>query len=250
MERDPRELAGAWTRFQSIGRCAPAPDLAPFVERYSLVEWDYAEPYRQLMVPYPQVHLTLRSDHPAEVHGVAGGHIVRVLHGRARMLAVTFRPGGFRPFLDGPVSALTGRSVPIGDISVLPAGGPAAADPAAVDAWLRAARPAVDPVAMWAGEVVGRVAAEPAITRVDRLAEECGCTVRRLQRVFAEYVGIGPKWVIRRYRLHEVTEHMAAGRRTDWAAVAADLGYADQAHLVRDFTAMFGEPPTRYAARY
>jgi AraC-like DNA-binding protein len=68
--------------------------------------------------------------------------------------------------------------------------------------------------------------------------------------LFAEYVGIGPKWVIRRYRLHEVTERLAAGGRVDWAALAADLGYADQAHLVRDFKQMFGEPPTRYAARY
>jgi AraC-like DNA-binding protein len=63
-------------------------------------------------------------------------------------------------------------------------------------------------------------------------------------------VGVGPKWVIRRYRLHEVTERMAAGSRIDWAGLAADLGYADQAHLTRDFGALFGEPPTRYARRY
>ena len=33
----------------------------------------------------------------------------------------------------------------------------------------------------------------------------------------------------------------------DWAQLAADLGYADQAHLTRDFTATLGVPPTRYA---
>lgn len=43
---------------------------------------------------------------------------------------------------------------------------------------------------------------------------------------------------------------MAAGGRIDWAALAADLGYADQRHVVRDFTAMVGETPTRYAERY
>jgi AraC-like DNA-binding protein len=71
-----------------------------------------------------------------------------------------------------------------------------------------------------------------------------------LQRLFADYVGIGPKWVIRRFRLHEVTERLAAGADIDWAALAAELGYADQAHFVRDFRAMFGEPPTWYAERY
>jgi AraC-like DNA-binding protein len=56
--------------------------------------------------------------------------------------------------------------------------------------------------------------------------------------------------VIHRYRLREVTGRMEAGGRIDWAALAADLGYADQPHFVRDFTAMFGETPTRYAERY
>ncbi len=72
----------------------------------------------------------------------------------------------------------------------------------------------------------------------------------RLQRLFADYVGVGPKWVIRRYRLHEITERMAAGGRIDWARLAAELGYADQAHLSRDFTAIVGESSTQYAQRY
>jgi AraC-like DNA-binding protein len=36
------------------------------------------------------------------------------------------------------------------------------------------------------------------------------------------------------------------GEAVDWAALAADLGYADQAHLTRDFTATVGVPPSRY----
>jgi AraC-like DNA-binding protein len=71
-----------------------------------------------------------------------------------------------------------------------------------------------------------------------------------LQRLFAEHVGVGPKWVIRHYRLNEVKRRMAAGTAVDWAGLAAELGYADQAHLTRDFAAMVGEPPTRYAQRY
>jgi len=74
-------------------------------------------------------------------------------------------------------------------------------------------------------------------------------SVRLLQRLFAGYVGVGPKWVILRYRIHEALEHAETDREVDWAALAADLGYADQAHLVRDFTATVGVPPTAYAAR-
>ena len=72
--------------------------------------------------------------------------------------------------------------------------------------------------------------------------------VRRLQRLFADYVGVSPKWVMRRARLHEAAERAEGGGQVDWAALASDLGYADQAHLTRDFTETIGVPPARYAA--
>ncbi|WP_219419457.1 helix-turn-helix domain-containing protein [Pseudonocardia nigra] len=251
MSRDPRELAGAWTRFQRHEFPAPAPDLAPFVAKYWIVEWGYASPYRQLIVPYPHVHLTVQDGGVPEVHGVSSGHVVRVLDGVGRVFGVEFRPGGFRPFLGSPVSALTDRTVPAADVPGLPAAGPARpVDVAAVEEWLRAARPEPDPTALRVADVVATVVTEPGIRRVDDLAERCGTSVRRLQRLFAEYVGVGPKWVIRRYRLREATERMARGGVADWAGLAAELGYADQAHFTRDFAAMFGEPPTHYAARY
>ena len=94
------------------------------------------------------------------------------------------------------------------------------------------------------------VDANPEVTRVDALAAQAGLSVRRLQRLFGDYVGVPPKWVIRRYRLHEITERLRNGKAVEWAGLAADLGYADQAHLTRDFTKLVGEPPTMYAERY
>jgi AraC-like DNA-binding protein len=70
--------------------------------------------------------------------------------------------------------------------------------------------------------------------------------VRSLQRLCAEWVGVGPTWLVRCARLHEAADR-AAGGRVDWAALAAELGYADQSHLVRDFARVIGEPPARYA---
>jgi AraC-like DNA-binding protein len=75
-----------------------------------------------------------------------------------------------------------------------------------------------------------------------------GLPERRLQRLFAEYVGVSPKWVIRRARLHEAARFADAGGDVDWATLATDLGYSDQAHLTREFTATLGMPPSRYAA--
>jgi AraC-like DNA-binding protein len=261
MVRDARELRGAWATFQTHRYAEPPPDLAAFVSGYWFAEWDLRgqEPYRQKIVPYPSVHLTFR-DGTAVVRGPERGHVVRVLEGRGRVFGVTFRPGCFRPFLGAPVSTITGRSLPAaevfgpglprGDVGEVCGPGLPRGDVEQVEAFLRATLPAVDPLAERAAAVVALVRAEPGLTRVDALAERSGLGVRRLQRLFADHVGLGPKWVIRRYRLHEVGERLAAGAVVDWARLADELGYADQAHFTRDFAAMFGEPPTRYAERY
>ena len=112
---------------------------------------------------------------------------------------------------------------------------------------LRGASPRPDPVAEQVAGLVERITGDPAMRRVADLADVAGMSERRLQRLFAEYVGVPPKWVMRRARLHEAALHADAGAVVDWAALAADLGYADQAHLTRDFTATLGIPPSRYA---
>lgn len=242
--RDGRELDGAWRRHQTHSRLAPAPDLAAVVDHYWTVTWDYAEPYRQKIPPSVSVHVTARDGAPPVWHGVTTRHGVRELVGRGGVVGAALRPGTARALLGRPVGALTDTSTP--------AGGPGGiVGTGELEAWLRTLLPAaLSPAAREAAAAVDLVRTDPGITRVEELARRCGCHVRRLQRLFAEHVGVGPKWVVRRYRLHEVTERLAAGRTIAWAQVAADLGFADQAHLVRDFTALFGESPTAYAARY
>ena len=57
-----------------------------------------------------------------------------------------------------------------------------------------------------------------------------------------------PAEVARRLRLQEAAAAATTGAPVDWARLAAELGYCDQAHLVRDFRAAIGTPPARYAA--
>lgn len=83
--------------------------------------------------------------------------------------------------------------------------------------------------------------------RTGQLARDADLSPRTLQRLFAAYVGVGPKWVILRYRTHEALERSESDPAVEWARLAADLGHSDQAHLVRDFTATVGVPPTAFA---
>lgn len=247
MPRDARELGSAWTRYQRHAFPSPSPDLARYVVKYIDVSWRYREPYRQKIMPYPCVHLVFR-DGRAMLNGVASRYQIRVLEGDGGMLGVQFRPGCFRPFLGEPVSTLTDRSVDARE--VFGPDLPLDPDVPALERFLRARLPEPDPRADEAADIVATIAGKPGLSRVDTLSAMVGMSVRGLQRLFAEYVGVGPKWVIRRYRLHEVTERLEAGGSIDWAVLAADLGYTDQAHFVRDFRDMFGEPPTWWAERY
>ena len=63
-----------------------------------------------------------------------------------------------------------------------------------------------------------------------------------------DYIGVSPKWVICRYRFLEAAERAVAADNLSWAGLAADLGYSDQAHLVRDFKRMLGVTPGQYVA--
>ncbi|MFE1596328.1 helix-turn-helix domain-containing protein [Nocardia sp. NPDC058705] len=247
MERDPRELGGAWRASQRHAFAAPTGELTRYVARYWTVTWDYEQPYRQLVVPLPNVHLSFREGR-GELHGPSSSHVYRELSGVGTVFGVAFRPGMFRPFLDGSVAGLRDRIV---DAATVFTGElPAPVGVESVERFLVGHLPTPDPQADLAARIVATIAEDIAVTRVDVLAQRFGLSVRGLQRLFAEYVGIGPKWVVRRYRLHEVTERLAEGVEIDWAVLAAELGYADQAHLSREFRTIFGEPPTRYAQRY
>lgn len=241
---------------------APAAGLAALVDFYWNPRWDLRgrDPYEQKVLTHPNVHLVFEPAGPL-VYGVQRGVFVRRLEGAGQVFGVKFRPGAFRPFAHGPVADLADRAVPAADI--LPAEVAEVGrrileldDPAAMaahaDRFLLGLLPALppDPQLAEVTALVETITTSPQLFRVDELARALDMPVRRLQRLFAEYVGASPKWVLRRARLHEAAARADEGAGIDWAALAADLGYADQAHLTRDFSAAVGAPPSRYAGGY
>jgi AraC-like DNA-binding protein len=258
----------AATRFR-LARYQPSDPLAPFVEYYWIPRWDLRgePPHAQTILPHPNVHLVFEAS-GAGIFGVDRRLFTRSLSGLGLAFGVRFLAGCFRPFWQAPISQLTDRVVPAARlfgpqaektrqaIMRVSADSADSADSAEADAWmigyaealLCSVRPDQDPVAEQVAALVSRITADPGLRRVDQLAAASGMTARSLQRLFADYVGVSPKWVMRRARLHEAAERADSGEPVDWASLAADLGYADQAHLTRDFTATIGISPTRYAA--
>jgi AraC-like DNA-binding protein len=105
---------------------------------------------------------------------------------------------------------------------------------------LRAAGPTPDQGVRWAWR---RIRASGGGVRVDALAAELGWSRRHLARMFREQVGVPPKAAARIVRFERAATLLAAGHR-GLATVAADSGYADQAHLSREVRALTRWTPT------
>jgi AraC-like DNA-binding protein len=116
----------------------------------------------------------------------------------------------------------------------------------AANGLLRMALPARDPQVERIAAMLRAVESTPGLTQVAELAAHAHMSVRSLQQLFSEYVGVSPKWVIRRFRLHEAADRLAQGDEVDLAALAQGLGYFDQAHFTSDFRRLVGKSPGRY----
>jgi AraC-like DNA-binding protein len=78
---------------------------------------------------------------------------------------------------------------------------------------------------------------------VDELKEPTGISHRQLERLFQKHVGVGPKLFARIVRFRSVLKAIRGNPLPHWAGVAADHGYSDQPHLIRDFQQFAGCTP-------
>jgi AraC-like DNA-binding protein len=245
-----------WAGKMRHARRRPPSDLLPWVAHFWSIRWDLrgCEPQLVENLPHPNVHVIFEPDR-AVVSGVQTEKFSRVLEGRSLVFGIKFRPGGFRPFFGKAVASLADRVVPAERIlgkealelqALLMSSAREEKKLHAVGAFLRKRLPASDKTVGLADALVGRILKETDIKTVDDLVALTGLGKRSLQRIFSEYVGVSPKWVIRRYRLHEIMERLNSGDRPDWAQLALELGYFDQSHLINDFKSILGYSPTQY----
>jgi len=240
-------------------RYEPPQPLRPWVEHLWTVEWRLPEGqvFEASTLPHPVAHRTVEAGR-SEVRGVTRGRFVQRLVGAGRVVAVKFRPAGLCAFWPGSLHTLTDRSVPasrllgvtlarrVGPVDALDAEQAAARLAAA----LEAAEPRSDAAADEARAIAEHIAHDRELTRVEAVARRSGLSVLALQRLFRAKVGVSPKWVLQRYRLHEALEQVAATPpAASLAPLAHALGFTDQAHFCRAFKQLIGESPTAYAAR-
>lgn len=258
-------------RHVALERCDPPEGLTGLVDWFWCVRWDLPMGFshRQDVVAQPGVNVSVGTGPPAgtelvrgpfplhcTVTGVSTQVSSRVLTGRGWNLAAKTTTGGFGAWCDD-VSALTDVVVPPDGVLEVPveqvadAAGTleegAAVLAAALLRVLEDRSAGRVELARRVADVAAAAEADRSVRRLEEMAAIAGVTPRTLQRMFSSCAGVSPTWVVRRFRLIDAAELVARGDEVDWADVAADLGYADQAHLTRDFTATLGVSPAAYA---
>lgn len=178
--------------------------------------------------------------------------------GALDVVGIRFRPFGAHAFVGAPLDRLVNVTPALADVAprlarsleaaLLAAprstqGRARALDAALLEAAASPRSPRRDPRVAAAVDLAGR--ARGGIS-IDAMASAAGLSGRQLERVFLREVGLAPKRFARIVRFQAVLRARTEGEAASWAAIAHDLGYTDQAHLVRDFREFAGVPPAAY----
>lgn len=175
--------------------------------------------------------------------------------GRVDIIGIRFEPGGAPQFLGAPMRELIDRSFDLADVRpalyrrLLDRIGetPGAADRLRViehslsRSVSRKLMP--DPRLARAARLVTETRGRAGL---DAITQSLGVGNRWLQRRFRESVGFGPKLLGRLTRFHSLVAALDGSRPTRWARAAAEHGYYDQSHLIRDFRTFAGTSPAAY----
>lgn len=258
-QQDVHGLVKSWERGRSfhLERVPPSPELEHIIDRHWIVEWDLRErePFVQETLPHPSLNLVFEPD-GAWVYGVPTALDRRTLRGQGWAIGTKFRPGAFTALTDIEASRLTDDRISLASAfgaaaTQLHPGASPQNDPSAtiadVEGLLAPLAAVEDPSLKLVQEVIESMRRLPPDVRVEEIAALHHIAPRTLQRLFRRYVGVSPKWVLKRLRIHLAIERLTALHPPTWTDLALDLGYYDHAHFIRDFRLVVGRSPAKFA---
>jgi AraC-like DNA-binding protein len=193
----------------------------------------------------------------AFVTGVATRPHSWTLPPATRLFGVRFVPGAALPLIAAPLGDLERDSwQPLDDLL-----GKAARELALrlaetarhderlhlVDAFLlrRLADAPIDTRILRAVDAIKRSAGTVAM---GELGKTSGASPRNLARLFHEWIGLNPKRFARIVRFQSLLKRIDGLANPDWSALAIELGFFDQAHMIHDFSELAGLTPLEYLA--
>lgn len=240
----------------------PAPPLRRHVACYWVLDTRDNEGRGHRVLPDGCMDLLLRCEEDGSARALVLGAMSAALlvpAERARFVGVRFWPGEAFAFLDLVAAeardkAVDGRDAGLTELEALLERAFAASSASlasVLDRWLLPRLLRARPSDLAVRRATALLLAARGGVRAAEVALAVGVSERTLERAFAERVGIPPKFLARVLRVQAFMQSLerlapsraAAARGVPWASLAAELGFADQAHLVRDVRALTGTTP-------
>jgi AraC-like DNA-binding protein len=233
----------------------PAPsEVADLVAWFWIPEWDISpgRSSRQEVVSYPALNLVVEP-HGVSLVGATTRASYRDLRGRGWAVGALLRPAAVAALVGEPV-ALVDTEAPLDASDLLAAvtaemcsgKGHRERAVASFTQWLRERVGTLDDAAHQANALSDVLMGEGAALTPEEAATRLSVSMRTLQRMTHRHIGLSPAAMIRRRRLQEAAQLVREKPGTDLATIAAEFGYADHAHLTRDFQAVLGIAPRTY----
>jgi len=224
-------------------RYAPPPEIRSFVESLWTFEAEAGgKALTDYILPDLATEIICRMDGQAFIRGPRL-HLEEItIEPKARYMGARLRPGVALKLFKIAARDACGSRLALKDM-----GCPAAASSQGdftrtlVDLFRRRGLTS-ETIALRAVDIISRPQGRISI---DAVATALGCSTRHLYREMIADLGMGPKTVARIARLRRAITLLGAGRET-LAAAAVDAGYADQAHMTREFSLLGMPSPARW----
>ena len=239
-----------------LRRYQPAPELASLVDQFWFVSWDLrGQPeHIQQNLPDPNMHLVI-SKQGAKVMGPVSKKYSFTMQGQSKIIGVKFNLGALVEHLSCCASDAVDKEFELKNLFAfdqqeLQKQALNNTDDETVIKHLTLCLldylPSSTKQLRIAQTQVEQIKTNNNINRVEQLADLSHTSVRNLQRLFKTYVGLSPKWLIRKYRLHHAMT-MLEEHNISFTELATRLDYSDQSHLIRDFNEFLNITPRQYA---
>ena len=209
---------------------------------------------RQEIVGYPAVNLVVEQGE-VTVSGATTRASHRDLSGTGWAVGALLRPAAVAALVDEPALLVDSqRVIDAPDLAAAVGAAMGTGDGhreravVVFSAWLSDRVGALDDAALHANALVDVLMGDDAAETVEQAATRLAVSVRTLQRLAHRHVGVSPAAMIRRRRLQQAAERLRNEPGVDLSALAAEFGYADHAHLTRDFRGVLGITPRTYRA--
>lgn len=260
MKQNTTQISGVLKQQNSqehyqLRRFFPRAELADWIEQFWLVDWDLgtSNSHTQRNLPDPNFHLVI-TDGRVTITGPVSKVYAYTMEKKGRIIGVKFCLGGLNALLPFPVERYVDTEIPAQDIlgndvcTALMSALSQSSDSNVVAILEQYLSPFVTSQSdqhSLAQELVAWIKQNEDVVRLEQVASYAGLSQRTVQRLFKDCIGLSPKWLIRKYRLHHAIAALD-NQQTSILDIVERLGYTDQSHLINDFKSLLDVTPQAY----